>query len=65
VRVNGKRVLVRRGRRLTSTVNLRGLPRGRFRVQIRLTLASGKTVTGTRRYRTCTKAENDGVPPRV
>ena len=65
VRVNGKRVLVRRGTRLTSTVNLRGLPRGRFRVQIKLTLASGKTISGTRRYGTCTPAINDGVPPEV
>ena len=65
VRVNGKRVAVRRGRRLTSTINLRGLPRGRFTVRITLTLADGREITGVRRYRTCVPAQNDGVPPRV
>ncbi len=53
VRVNGKRVAVRRGDRLRSTVDLRSLPKGRFSVQIVLKLKNGKTVNGTRRYRTC------------
>ena len=34
VHVNGKRVKVVRGRRLTSTVDLRALPKGRFKVRI-------------------------------
>jgi hypothetical protein len=34
-------------------VNLRGLPRGRFTVRIVLALADGRTVSGSRRYRTC------------
>ena len=40
--------------KLTAPVNLKGLPKGRYSVRIVLVLASGKQVTGTRRYRTCT-----------
>ena len=54
VRVNGKKVATRRGRRITAPVNLRGLPKGRFAVKITVKLADGRTVSGTRRYRTCT-----------
>jgi Ca2+-binding RTX toxin-like protein len=53
VTVNGRRVQVVRGARLTVPVNLRGLPRGRFTVRIVLTLADGRKVSGSRRYRTC------------
>jgi hypothetical protein len=53
VRVNGKRVRVVRGRRLTAPVDLRGLPRGRFKVEIRVATLSGRRLRGTRRYRTC------------
>ena len=62
--VNGKRVKVLRGKRLTSHVNLRGLPKGRFTVKIKLQLANGKVITGTRRYRTCTPGRPSG-PPKV
>jgi hypothetical protein len=44
---------VRRAGRLTATVDLRGLPRGRFVVRIVATTQSRRTLTGTRRYRTC------------
>ena len=54
VRVNGKRVATRRGARITAPVNLRGLPKGRFTVRITVKLADGRTVSGERRYRTCT-----------
>ena len=54
VRLNGKRVATRRGKRVTAPVNLRGLPKGRFTVRITVKLADGRTVNGTRRYRTCT-----------
>jgi hypothetical protein len=60
--VNGKRVRVIRGERLTSVVNLRGLPKGRFSVRIELQLANGDTLQGTRRYRTCTPPRPHGVP---
>jgi predicted outer membrane repeat protein len=54
VSVNGRRVNVIKGRRLTAGVDLRGLPRGRFTVKIALKTSTGRTLTGSRRYRTCT-----------
>jgi hypothetical protein len=51
--VNGRRVAVRKGRRLTAGVDLRGLPPGRFTVTIKARTTSGRTITGKRRYRTC------------
>jgi hypothetical protein len=54
--VNGKRVKVVRGKRLTAPVDLRGLPRGRFGVRIEVTTSDGRNLKHTRRYRTCTPA---------
>ena len=54
VKVSGRTSRVVRGKRLTSAINLRGLPRGRFTVRITLKTSTGRTITGTRRYRTCT-----------
>lgn len=51
--VNGRRVDVVKGKRLSAPVNLKGLPRGRFTVKITVTTTTGRTVTDTRRYRTC------------
>ncbi len=65
VKVNGKRVAVRRGARLRSVVNLTKLPKGRFRVQITMKLADGRTVKGTRAYRTCAVKRRSGAAPRV
>ena len=53
VRVNGRRVATRRGRRVTAPVDLRGLPRGRYTVSITALLDNSRVVRGTRRYRTC------------
>jgi hypothetical protein len=53
VHVNGKRVKVLAGARLTAPVNLRGLPKGRYTVKIAATTTSGRVIRGTRRYRTC------------
>jgi hypothetical protein len=63
--VNRRRVAVRRGARLRSTVDLRSLPRGRFTVRIRLRLADGREVSGIRRYLTCTAKRRSGKRPRV
>ncbi len=54
VRVNGKKVQVVRGKRLRAPVNLKGLPKGRFKVDISVRLRGGKVLTGQRAYRTCT-----------
>jgi hypothetical protein len=63
--VNGKRVRVVRGRRLRAPVDLRGLPKGRFKVEIRLKTADGRTIRGTRRYRTCATKRRSGRRPKV
>ena len=63
--VNGKKVAVRRGKRLTATVDLRGLPLARYRVRIVLKLDDGRKLTGVRRYWTCTPAIRHTRPPKV
>ena len=60
VYVNGKRVTVRRGARLTAPINLRGLPKGRYTVRITAKTVLGRTITGTRKYRTCAKKRHHG-----
>jgi hypothetical protein len=60
VKVNGRTVAVRKGTRLRSTVDLRNMPKGRFTVAIELKLADGRTVKGTRAYRTCTAKRKGG-----
>lgn len=51
--VDGRRVAVRSGARLTAPVKLKGLPKGRYTVKITGRTADGRTVTDVRRYRTC------------
>jgi hypothetical protein len=53
VSVNGKRVAIRRGERITAGISLRGLPRGRYTVKLTATTVLGRRISGTRRYRTC------------
>ena len=53
VRVNGKAVATRKAKRVTAPVNLKGLPKGRYTVKIRMVTVSGKVTSATRRYRTC------------
>ena len=56
VRVNGRRVAVARrrtDRRLVVVVDLRGLPRGKYRVVITARLRDGRRVRWVRSYRTC------------
>jgi hypothetical protein len=55
VRVNGRRVGVRRGRRLTAPVDLRGLPAGKVAVTIRYRLKGGGVKLEKRRYQTCAR----------
>ena len=57
VYVNGRRIATRRGERLTAPINLRGLPRGRYTVRITATTVLGRTIKGTRRYRTCEEGQ--------
>jgi hypothetical protein len=60
VAVNGKRVAVRKGKRLTAPVDLRGLPKGRFTVRISALTSDGRAISGTRRYRTCAPKRSAG-----
>jgi hypothetical protein len=53
--LNRKKVATRAGRRVTSVIDLRSLPKGRFTVKITLTTADKRTITGTRRYHTCAR----------
>jgi hypothetical protein len=62
VLVNGKRTRVWRGRRPTARVDLRGLPKGRVTVRIKLRTDTGVTLRGTRTYQTCAKGRAGGVP---
>jgi ABC-2 type transport system ATP-binding protein len=54
VSVNGKRVKVLTGKRLTAKINLRGLPKGTARVMVVVRTAKGRTLRSARTYRTCT-----------
>jgi hypothetical protein len=53
IRLNGKTKRRVNGRALSLPIDLRGLPKGRWTVEIITTDAKGKRVVGKRRYRTC------------
>jgi plastocyanin len=65
VTVNGKPVTAGlEGKRFTAPVDLRGFAGGTYEVQIVATTADGKTLRGTRRYRTCAaKLASTSLPP--
>ena len=46
-----------------TNVDLRGLPKGTFIVRITALTTTGKTIRGTRKYRTCRGRLRGGVPP--
>jgi hypothetical protein len=53
VTVNGKRIPVRMGRRMTAVVDPRGLPRGAYKAIVDSRDAAGHAFRDTRTYRTC------------
>jgi hypothetical protein len=58
---NGKRIpVVFRDGRWRSVIDLRGLPRGRYTFRIVATTVRGRTISGSRRYRTCGKRRRIG-----
>jgi hypothetical protein len=73
VRIRGATIVVsgrqttaqRAGGRFTATVDLRGLRRGQFTVQITVRTASGKTLKASRRYRTCAPKRRAGRRVRI
>ena len=62
ITLNGRRLRVTRNaaNRLGTVVDLRGLPRGRYRVAIVAETVRGRTIRGSRRYRTCGKRRRIG-----
>src|SRR3954470_6461756 len=60
--VNGKRVKVLRGARLRAPVDLRGLPKGTFRVTVTGRNARGRIVRSARSYRTCVAKKKKKKP---
>jgi len=70
VTVNGKPVDVRAepmriGWRFTAPVDLRGLPKGTYDVRIKARAADGRTLRGSRRYRTCAPKLSPSALPRL
>ncbi len=53
VKVNGKTAATRKGTRVTAPIDLRGLPKGAVTVSITAKLGDGRTLRGSRKYRTC------------
>jgi len=70
VTVNGKPAPVKAlnvngRRRLTAQVDLRGLPKGQYQVQITARTRDGRTLHGTRRYTTCSPRIPSYFPPNL
>jgi hypothetical protein len=53
LRLNGKRYAVISGKKASATINLTNLPCGTEKLQITVTLTSGKTTTQTHTYKLC------------
>lgn len=53
VSLSGKRLAVRYGRRITAPIDLRGYPRGRFTLVIRVRTTRNVVLKGKRIYHTC------------
>ena len=51
--VNGKQRKLLRGKALAAPINLTKLPKGRVKIEITIKLADGRTISGSRRYTTC------------
>lgn len=51
--VNNKQVQIIKGDRITAPVNLTGLPKGTFKVKIIVATTDGRTIEGSRKYKTC------------
>jgi hypothetical protein len=53
VELNGHKLSVTRGAKITAPINLRGLPKGAYTIRITVLTTTGKKITGTRTYHTC------------
>jgi hypothetical protein len=57
VLLQGRKVATRKGKHITSPIDLRGLPKGRFTVKITIVTTDHHTIKGSRTYRTCGTAK--------
>jgi len=63
ITVNGKKVKVRKTKKgFEATIKLNTLPKSRYTVRITAKTRGGKTLKGTRRYRTCSSKLAGGTP---
>ena len=66
IRLNGKVIRRRKaGSRITAPISLKGLPKGRYTLKITAKTVLGKTISGTRKYRTCVPKRRSGNRIRV
>jgi hypothetical protein len=52
--VNNKKTTTRKGKRITATVTLKGLKKGTYNVRVRVKYSNGRTLSYTRKFKTCT-----------
>jgi hypothetical protein len=65
VTIGGRRVaVVKRGKVLAATIDLKGLPRGTFTLKIRATTVLGHHLYGSRTYHTCVKKAAKSSKPK-
>ena len=60
IKLNGKQKRSVKGKALSLPIDLRGLPKGRFTVEIVTTDSKGARLVGKRRYTTCAKKRASG-----
>ena len=65
VLVNGKRIKAVQGKKLSAPIDLRGLPAGKFTVKITVATTDGRTLSGSRKYRTCSPKRSGSKRPRL
>lgn len=61
IRLNGKVIKRRKaGTRITAPISLKGLPKGRYTLKLTAKTVLGRTISGTRKYRTCVPKRRSG-----
>ena len=66
IRLNGKVIRRRKaGSRITAPISLKGLPKGRYTLKITAETVLGRTISGTRKYRTCVPKKRSGRRIRI
>jgi hypothetical protein len=63
--INGHRIAVVTGSRTHARVDLKGLPKGTYTLQIAVTTTAGQKISGTRTYHTCVPKRTPRGNPRL